>query len=146
MRYLANKTSAAAELLRFALSDRGQESISSILIAVVDSDGRRWERAFVESPGKLGKLADDPLRKLRFCMTFALLPDPVKGLAKTAYKQFRRNRNHPSLEFKPLKKTMQPIYSLRIGLGYCAIGVMKEDGEVGWCWIGSHADYDNVIV
>lgn len=38
----------------------------------------------------------------------------------------------------------QPIYSVRVDLEYRAVGVM--DGEViVWFWIGSHADYDELL-
>jgi len=36
------------------------------------------------------------------------------------------------------------IYSVRIGLGYRALAVMKED-RVVWYWIGSHAEYDRLV-
>ena len=38
----------------------------------------------------------------------------------------------------------KPIYSIRIGLGYRALGI-KEDDTVIWFWIGSHASYDRMI-
>ena len=36
------------------------------------------------------------------------------------------------------------IYSVRIGLGYRALGVRKND-KVVWYWIGNHADYDRIV-
>jgi len=75
---------------------------------------------------------------------FSALPDPVKLAASRAYKLFLQDPNHPGLEFKPVKGTRQPVYSVRIGIGYRAIGVMTQ-GEIVWYWIGSHADYDKLI-
>ncbi|MGH9395588.1 MAG: hypothetical protein ACRD18_01885 [Terriglobia bacterium] len=37
---------------------------------------------------------------------------------------------------------IKPIYSVRISLGWRAIGIRKEDTMI-WYWIGSH--YDNLI-
>jgi hypothetical protein len=38
----------------------------------------------------------------------------------------------------------QPIYSVRIGIGYRALGLREED-RVFWFWIGSHAEYDELL-
>ncbi len=37
-----------------------------------------------------------------------------------------------------------PIYSVRIGLDYRALGV-REGDDIVWFWIGSHADYDRLV-
>lgn len=37
-----------------------------------------------------------------------------------------------------------PIYSVRIALGWRAVGV-KEGEHMIWFWIGSHAEYDKLI-
>ncbi len=34
--------------------------------------------------------------------------------------------------------------SVRIGIGYRALGVRKGE-EIIWFWIGSHADYDRLL-
>jgi hypothetical protein len=51
--------------------------------------------------------------------------------------------SHPSLRFKLVHPT-RPIYSVRIGLGYRALGVRDADTIV-WFWIGSHDDYDRLL-
>jgi hypothetical protein len=38
----------------------------------------------------------------------------------------------------------RPIFSVRVGLGYRALGV-REGDEMIWFWIGSHADYDQLL-
>jgi hypothetical protein len=38
----------------------------------------------------------------------------------------------------------EPIMSVRVGLGYRALGVMHRD-DIIWFWIGSHADYDRLV-
>lgn len=72
------------------------------------------------------------------------MPDHVKTAARRAYKLFQQDPDHPSLEFKRVQGTKQPIHSVRIGTGYRALGVMGQ-GEIIWYWIGSHADYNRRI-
>jgi len=71
------------------------------------------------------------------------LPDGIKQEAKEAYRLFQNDPAHPSLHFKKLEGEDQ-IYSVRIGLGYRALGAMKGN-RVVWFWIGSHADYDRKL-
>ena len=48
---------------------------------------------------------------------------------------------HPSLHFKRIGR----LWSARVGLYFRALAV--EDGSDGliWVWIGSHADYDQLL-
>jgi hypothetical protein len=48
------------------------------------------------------------------------------------------------LEFKKLK-TSEAIYSIRVGIGWRALGVMKNKETVVWFWIGSHEEYNKLI-
>lgn len=68
--------------------------------------------------------------------SFASLPDSVRRQAERAYRLFRSDPRHPSLRFKRVDEEAN-IYSVRIGLGYRALGVM-EVSTVVWFWIGSH--------
>jgi mRNA-degrading endonuclease RelE of RelBE toxin-antitoxin system len=78
-----------------------------------------------------------------FRKAFSKLPADVRKQARQAYRLFIENPYHPSLRFKSIHPT-RPIYSVRIGLNYRAVGV--RDGEdVIWFWIGSHAEYDKLI-
>jgi hypothetical protein len=79
----------------------------------------------------------------RFRKAFAGLPDDLKRQSRAAYRLFRANPQHPSLRFKQVHAN-QPIYSVRIGLGYRALAVRDGDDLI-WFWIGSHADYDTLI-
>jgi hypothetical protein len=63
--------------------------------------------------------------------------------ARKAYQLFRENPSHPSLQFKKIHAT-EPIYSVRVTLGYRALGLVEED-EVTWFWVGNHADYDRLL-
>lgn len=79
----------------------------------------------------------------RFRSAFERLPAAVQRRAGAAYGLFRKDPHHPSLRFKQVHPT-RLIYSVRIGLGYRALGVRDRD-EIIWFWIGSHADYDRLL-
>ena len=78
----------------------------------------------------------------RFWAAYRELPEPVREAARKAYQLFRENPSHPSLQFKKIHAS-ERIYSVRVTLGYRAVGLVEEDG-VTWFWIGSHADYDKL--
>ena len=71
-----------------------------------------------------------------------LSPD-VRSYAKRVYARWRMDPWHPSLQFKTIHDAL-PIYSVRIGLHWRAIGVRRDD-KVVWFWIGSHNDYDQKV-
>jgi mRNA-degrading endonuclease RelE of RelBE toxin-antitoxin system len=79
----------------------------------------------------------------RFREALAALPEHVRAQAQSAYRLFQQDPRHPSLQFKQVHPT-RPIYSVRVGLGYRALGVREADVIV-WFWIGSHADYDRLL-
>jgi hypothetical protein len=68
----------------------------------------------------------------------------VKKLARKAYTIFRQNPRHPGLRFK-LVPPHGNIYSVRIGIGYRALGMMPNTNEIIWFWIGTHAKYDTLL-
>ncbi len=78
----------------------------------------------------------------RFRQAFEKLPADIQRAAVEAYRRFRANPAHPALHFKKIEGTPD-IYSVRIGLGYRALGVMSAS-RILWFWIGSHADYDRL--
>lgn len=79
----------------------------------------------------------------RFREAYASLPEEVRRQAKEAYLLFRENPRHPSLRFKRVDEQSN-TWSVRVGLGYRALGVM-EGSTVVWFWIGSHAEYDRLL-
>lgn len=79
-----------------------------------------------------------------FIQSFADLPERVQKTARKNYKLWKENPAHPSLEFKKLN-TKQPIYSVRAGIGWRAVGVMKNPETIVWFWIGSHSNYDKLL-
>lgn len=78
-----------------------------------------------------------------FRVAFAGLPAEVRELAGKNYRLWRTNPHHPSLQFKRVHQT-EPIYSVRVGRGWRALGLRDDDGML-WFWIGSHADYDRIL-
>ncbi len=75
---------------------------------------------------------------------FAELLERVKKTARKNYQLWKQNPDHPSLEFKKLN-TKQPIYSVRAGIGWRAVGIMKDSEIIVWFWIGSHSNYDKLL-
>ena len=57
----------------------------------------------------------------RFWAAYRELPTEIRDLARKAYGLFRENPNHPSLQFKRVH-TVDPIYAVRVTLGYRALG------------------------
>lgn len=74
---------------------------------------------------------------------FANLPQDVQVRARRAYQLFRRNPAHPGLNFKKVEG-QRDIYSVRVLLGYRAVGQMDGD-DIVWFWIGPHARYDELL-
>lgn len=79
----------------------------------------------------------------RFRKAYSELPPHIQDSARKAYKLWKINPRHPSLQFKQIHNT-KPIYSVRIALAWRSIGV-KQSNTIIWFWIGSHADYDKMI-
>ena len=75
---------------------------------------------------------------------FAKLPEIVKQTARKNYKLWKQNPTHPSLEFKKLD-TKETVYSVRVGIGWRAVGVLKKPDTIVWFWIGSHGEYDKLL-
>jgi hypothetical protein len=80
-----------------------------------------------------------------FRKLFVKLPQRIKETAKKNYELWKENPFHSSLEFKEVKPK-EKIWSVRVGIGWRALGVMKaEEEKVVWFWVGSHAEYDKII-
>lgn len=68
------------------------------------------------------------------------LPSNVRGQADRAFVLMKQDPKHPSLHFKKIG----PRWSARVGRKYRALA-LETDGGFLWYWIGSHADYDQLI-
>jgi len=84
-------------------------------------------------------------RTKKFHDLFLSLPQRVQETAKKNYKIWKQNPFHPSLEFKEVKPR-ERIWSVRVGIGWRALGIMKPDEEkIVWFWVGSHSEYDKIL-
>jgi hypothetical protein len=64
----------------------------------------------------------------------------VQSTADRAYELLKVDPNHPSLHFKKVGK----YWSVRAGQSHRALGTEVKQGIL-WFWIGTHAEYDNLI-
>ena len=63
--------------------------------------------------------------------------------ARQGYRLWQANPRHGSLRFKRVSRA-QPIYSVRVGLNFRALGLLEND-TITWYWIGTHNEYDRLL-
>ena len=73
---------------------------------------------------------------------FRKLPEDAQRQAYVAYRLFKQDPYHASLQFKRITGT---LYSARVGINYRVLGERSQDDLVVWGWTGSHADYDKLL-
>lgn len=78
-----------------------------------------------------------------FLTRFAELLDAVKAQARKAYRIWQESPAHPGLQFMKVHTT-ESIYSVRVSLGWRVLG-LREGDTMYWFWIGSHAEYDQLL-
>lgn len=78
-----------------------------------------------------------------FWKRYAQLPHSLRQRARKVYQLWSVDPNHPSLRFKRVDE-VEPIYSARVSGGYRVLGILKGD-TMTWYWIGSHAEYDQML-
>ena len=76
----------------------------------------------------------------RFWRCYRSLPETVQRLADSSFAQLRTDPQRHSLHFKSVRR----FWSVRIGLHYRALAVRAGD-DLGWFWIGTHAEYDQLL-
>jgi hypothetical protein len=79
-----------------------------------------------------------------FRKLLASLPRGVREQAAAAYLLFRNDPWHSSLHFKRAQ-TAEPIFSVRVGRNYRAVGIQREAGSILWFWIGPHEQYETLL-
>ena len=79
----------------------------------------------------------------RFWQCYDKLPEDIRRDADRAYKLWQDDPRHPSLQFKRVAP-QEPIYSVRVGRGYRALGWLEGD-TIAWFWIGDHDEYDRML-
>ncbi len=75
-----------------------------------------------------------------FWSRYEKLDPDLKARAKRAYALWSEDPFHPSLRFKCINR-QESIWSVRITLGYRALGILEGD-TVTWFWIGGHDEYE----
>jgi len=78
-----------------------------------------------------------------FLEAFRSLPQRIQEKARKNYRLWKSNPSHPSLDFKRVH-TRRPIYSVRIGTGWRALGILQDD-SILWYWFGSHNVYEKLL-
>ena len=78
----------------------------------------------------------------KFWRCFNSLPAEVQSQARRQFNLLKQSPEHPSLKLKSISGAR--FRSVRVGLGYRALGVPVPEG-VQWFWIGTHAEYDRLI-
>ena len=78
-----------------------------------------------------------------FWRLFRNLPPDLQRKAYKAYRLWRANPFASSLRFKRVSDT-EPIYSVRIGRGHRALGLLEGD-TIYWYFIGSHDEYEREL-
>ena len=76
----------------------------------------------------------------KFWESYEKLPAAIRARADKNFQLLQTNPTHPSLYFKSIGQ----YRSVRIGPRYRALGIEVEDGIL-WIWIGSHAEYDQLL-
>lgn len=82
-------------------------------------------------------------RTRRFRKAFDHLPKEIQDKARKAFKLWKADPYHPSLQFKQVYPN-EAIVSVRLSLNWRAVGI-REQNTVVWFWIGTHSEYDKVI-
>ena len=75
-----------------------------------------------------------------FWSCYRTLRPEIQKAADKSFALFKKNPEHPSLQFKKVRE----LYSARVGLRHRALGLEKE-GMLYWFWIGSHDEYSKII-
>jgi len=83
-------------------------------------------------------------RTRRFRELSRQLPFEIQRDLIDAYRQFKSDPYHPGLQFKRVN-IRENLYSVRIGDHYRALGRRIENDLIVWFWIGSHAEYDDLL-
>ncbi len=76
----------------------------------------------------------------RFWEGYAKLPAKVQKLADKNYELMKADPRHPSVRLKKVSR----FWLAPVGDGYRTLAV-EYDGGLLWFWIGTHAEYDQLL-
>jgi hypothetical protein len=77
----------------------------------------------------------------RFWACYNSLPSEVKLHADRCFELLKAEPRHPSLHLKKIGK----YWSARVGLRFRALAIEESSKDLIWVWIGSHAEYDQLL-
>lgn len=80
------------------------------------------------------------LANQKFWAAYDRLPDQAKELADKNFGLLKADPTHPSLQLKKVGR----YWSARVGRSYRAVAI-EYDGDLLWFWIGTHAEYDQML-
>lgn len=79
----------------------------------------------------------------RFRKCYSDLPKSIQNQADKAYRLWKANSSHPSLDFGTVHPS-KPVYSVRIAYSWRAVAIL-DDAVYVWFWIGSHEEYNKLL-
>ncbi|MBZ9873012.1 hypothetical protein LB542_19375 [Mesorhizobium sp. BR1-1-9] len=68
------------------------------------------------------------------------MPSSIRAKADRRFASLRSDPFHPSLHFKQVGR----YWSARVDENYRAVAIRNNE-DVIWFWIGTHADYDHLL-
>ena len=80
----------------------------------------------------------------RFWDCYNALPEEIRKVADKNFRILEESPAHPSLQLKRIGE----LWSVRAGINYRALGIPDPEVEdtILWFWIGTHAEYDHMVV
>jgi hypothetical protein len=75
-----------------------------------------------------------------FWQRYDALPTAIREVADKNFRLLKTDPKHPSLQFKKVGR----LWSARVGRNYRALAIEELEAFV-WFWIGTHADYDQML-
>ena len=75
-----------------------------------------------------------------FWRLYRALPKEIQSAADRSFALLKDDSRHPSIHLTRVGK----FWSARIGPHYRVLGISEDDG-IPWFWIGSPADYDQLL-
>lgn len=79
----------------------------------------------------------------RFWWRYRQLSPEIQMLADKNFELLKVDPRHRSLRLKRVGKSGE-FWSARVGLHYRVLGYAAGD-DILWFWIGSHAEYDQIL-
>jgi hypothetical protein len=76
-----------------------------------------------------------------FWVCYQALPEEIQRQAREKFKLWREDAFNSALHFKPL---IGNVWSVRVNQNYRALG-RRRGSLIVWFWIGTHAEYDQLL-